>query len=72
MADWDSALVNACSKYPNMRIFDWASVVQDSWFINDGIHFTTPGYAARSRMIADSLVKAFPAGGGSSSSCVVR
>jgi hypothetical protein len=72
MADWDSALVNACSKYPNMRIFDWASVVQDSWFINDGIHFTTPGYAARSRMIADALVKAFPAGGGSSSSCVVR
>jgi peptidoglycan/LPS O-acetylase OafA/YrhL len=73
MADWDNALVKACSKYPNMRVFDWASVVNDSWFISDGIHFTTPGYAARSQMIADSLVKAFPGAGATSSpSCVVH
>jgi hypothetical protein len=73
MADWDNALVNACAKYPNMRVFDWASVVNDSWFISDGIHFTTPGYAARSQLIADALAKAFPgAGAAPSSSCVVR
>jgi hypothetical protein len=73
MADWDNALVQACPKYPNMRVFDWASVVNDSWFISDGIHFTTPGYAARSKMIADALAKSFPGGGAApSSSCVVR
>jgi hypothetical protein len=73
MADWDNALVKECSKYPNMRVFDWASVVNDSWFISDGIHFTTPGYAARSQMIADALVKAFPgAGAAASPSCLVR
>jgi lysophospholipase L1-like esterase len=56
-----------------MRVFDWASVVNDSWFISDGIHFTTPGYAARSQMIADALAKAFPgAGAATSPSCVVR
>ncbi len=73
MADWDNALVKACAKYPNMRIFDWASVVQDSWFISDGIHFTSPGYAARSQMIADALAKAFPSSGAAASpSCMVR
>jgi peptidoglycan/LPS O-acetylase OafA/YrhL len=73
MADWDNALVKECAKYPNMRIFDWASVVNDSWFISDGIHFTSAGYAARSQMIANALAKAFPgAGAAPSSSCVVR
>ena len=34
-------------RYPNMRVYDWASDVKDAWFIEDGIHFTSPGYAAR-------------------------
>ncbi|HWC37103.1 MAG TPA: acyltransferase family protein [Acidimicrobiales bacterium] len=73
MGDWDNALVKACAKYPNMRIFDWASVVQDSWFISDGIHFTSSGYAARSQMIADALAKAFPSSGAAESpGCLVR
>jgi peptidoglycan/LPS O-acetylase OafA/YrhL len=73
MADWDNALVKACAKYPNMRIFDWASVVDDSWFISDGIHFTSAGYAARAKMIADALAKAFPSSGPAASpSCMVR
>ena len=45
-----------------MRIYDWASDVKDAWFIEDGIHFTSPGYKERGRMIADALLKAFPAG----------
>jgi len=32
---------------PNLRIFDWASAAQDGWFISDGIHYTSAGYAAR-------------------------
>ena len=35
--------------YPNMRVFDWAALARDEWFIEDGIHFTSPGYAARAR-----------------------
>ncbi len=56
---WNSALLKACAKYPDMRIYDWASDVKDSWFIPDGIHFTTPGYAARAKLIANALRDAF-------------
>ncbi|HSR94905.1 MAG TPA: acyltransferase family protein [Solirubrobacterales bacterium] len=60
MKQWDEALLHACDRYPYMRIYDWASDVKDAWFIPDGIHFTSPGYAARSRLIADALLEAFP------------
>ncbi len=60
MEEWDKALLEACDRYPYMRIYDWASDVKDVWFIPDGIHFTTPGYAARGRLIADALLEAFP------------
>ena len=61
----------ACARYPNMRIFDWASVARPGWFISDGIHYTSAGYAARAQLIAGALAKAFP-GGGHSHGCVVR
>jgi hypothetical protein len=60
MRAWDKALVQACDRYPYMRVYDWASDVKDAWYIADGIHFTTPGYAARGRLIADALLTAFP------------
>jgi len=62
MARWDRALLAACDRYPNMRVYDWASDVKDDWFIEDGIHFTSLGYAARGRLIANALKAAFPAG----------
>jgi hypothetical protein len=62
MERWNEALLAACDRYPTMRIYDWASDVKDRWFIPDGIHFTTQGYAARARLIADALFEAFPAG----------
>ena len=71
MEHWDQALVQACSKYPNMRIYDWASAVKDKWFIPDGIHYYSPGYAARAHLIADALAEAFPQSGGSPG-CVVH
>ena len=73
MAKWDEELETACLRYPNMRIYDWAGDVKDSWFINDGIHFTSPGYAARADLIAHALAHAFPAKGTSPSGakCVV-
>jgi hypothetical protein len=59
---WNQALDAAAKRYPNMRIFDWRSAVQDNWFQSDGIHYSTAGSAARARMIADSLAEGFPAG----------
>jgi hypothetical protein len=70
---WDRTLVQACDRYPNMRVFDWASVANESWFISDGVHYTSAGYAQRARLTADSLVHAFPASGRvRGEGCVVR
>ena len=60
MKEWDEALLEACDRHPHMRIYDWASDVEDPWFIPDGIHFTSEGYAERGRLIADALLAAFP------------
>ncbi|HYK27822.1 MAG TPA: acyltransferase family protein [Streptosporangiaceae bacterium] len=60
MQEWDQALLAACHRYPNMRIYNWAAVAQRPWFIPDGIHYTSPGYVQRSRMIAQALAEAFP------------
>ena len=60
MEAWDEALLEACDRYPHMRIYDWAADVRDPWFIPDGIHFTSEGYAERGRLIADALLEAFP------------
>ena len=58
---WDQTLTQATRRYPNMRVYNWAAVVQDSWFISDGIHYTSRGYAERAKDIADALARAFPA-----------
>ena len=63
MLAWNSALLQACARYPNMRVYDWAAAVRSSWFISDGIHFTSRGYAARAHRIARALAAAFPRGG---------
>ena len=70
MQAWNATLQQACSRYPNMRVFNWASVAQPSWFISDGIHYTPAGYAQRAEQIAQALAKAFPAKG-HSAGCVV-
>ncbi|HEX3491217.1 MAG TPA: hypothetical protein VHU92_17850 [Streptosporangiaceae bacterium] len=57
---WDNALVQALAEYPNMRIFDWASVAQPDWFLSDGVHYSSVGCAARATAIADALARAFP------------
>ncbi len=63
MKKWDEELLVACKRYPNMRVYNWAEDVKDEWFIEDGIHFTSPGYAARAELIAHALAHAFPAKG---------
>ena len=70
MQKWNAALLRACARYPNIRVFDWPDLAKRSWFISDGIHYTSAGYAMRARDIAQGLASAFPAGG-ASSGCVV-
>jgi hypothetical protein len=70
MLAWDRTLLRACARYPNLRIFNWAAVARTRWFISDGIHYTSAGYAARAKMIADALARAFPQDG-NSGGCVV-
>lgn len=67
---WDSALASALARYPNMRIFNWAGAAQPGWFLSDGIHYNTPGCAARAHAIAGALAAAFPLAGASSSRVV--
>jgi hypothetical protein len=62
MTLWNQALQQVQPQYPSMRIYNWPAVAQKSWFINDGIHYTTAGYAHRATAIADALADAFPAG----------
>lgn len=57
---WNDGLIAACPRYPNMRVYDWVDAVRDNWYIDDGIHYTTYGYAQRSRMIGEALREAFP------------
>ena len=71
MRRWNRTVVDACAKYPNMRVFDWASLAEDSWYISDGTHYTSEGYRHRARLSADALAHAFPASG-ESSDCVVQ
>jgi peptidoglycan/LPS O-acetylase OafA/YrhL len=60
MQEWNQALLQACPRYPNMRVFDWAAYARPDWFITDGIHYTSAGYAVRSHLIAAALAQAFP------------
>ncbi len=74
MEKWDEELLAACPAYPNMRIYNWVADVKKAWFIEDGIHFTSPGYAARAQLIAQALAHAFPAKGksqGGAKNCLV-
>jgi hypothetical protein len=67
---WNDTLVRASKLYPNMRIFDWAGLVQPGWHLADGIHYTSAGYAIRAAAIAHALASAFPARGQSMTAVV--
>jgi hypothetical protein len=72
MQRWNNALLADCSRYPNMRVFDWPAYANRKWFIPDEIHYDSPGYVARSHDIARGLAHAFPTAGPQSPSCLVR
>ncbi len=71
MQRWNQDLLAACSKYPSMRVVDWAAHAKRKWFIPDGIHYYSPGAVARNQVIAQGLVQAFPRGAPDSFTCLV-
>jgi hypothetical protein len=71
MQKWNATLLTACKRYPNMRVFDWAAHAKPRYFIPDGIHYYSPGYVARTHLIAQALATAFPDGTPPVPSCVV-
>jgi peptidoglycan/LPS O-acetylase OafA/YrhL len=72
MQKWNKTLLANCTRYPNMRVFDWAAYAKRKWFIPDGIHYYSPGYVARSHYIALGLAHSFPAGEPRNPNCLVR
>ncbi len=68
---WTQALTQACTRHPNMRVYDWASEVKDEWFSKDGIHPGSAGYRERSARIARALARAFPKDGAPPAGCLV-
>jgi hypothetical protein len=70
MQAWNRTLVHACARYPNMRVFNWSAAVNPAWYISDGIHYTSVGFANRAKDVANALARAFPRGG-HSTHCLV-
>jgi lysophospholipase L1-like esterase len=62
MERWDEALLAACAGHPDMRVFNWAAIAKPSWYIRDGIHYSSQGSAPMAAAIADALAASFPAG----------
>jgi hypothetical protein len=58
---WNQALAAAPSRWPNLRVYDWAAVAATGVApYSDGIHHTTAGYGVRDAAIAEALVATFP------------
>jgi lysophospholipase L1-like esterase len=60
MVAWNETLAQAEVDHPNLVVYPWSTVVQDGWFVRDGIHLTSAGYVEQARGVADALVAAFP------------
>ncbi len=61
MVLWNQALVEAQQHWPNMEVFDWASIADDGTApYSDGIHHTAAGYEVRNAAIAKALAGFFP------------
>jgi hypothetical protein len=69
---WNSMLVAACARHPNMRVFDYASEVKDDWYLPDKIHPNDLGAKERADRIAKALAVAFPKDGPSPDTCLVH
>ncbi len=72
MKQWNRAVLDACTRHPNMRVYDWASEYKDAWFQSDKVHPNDTGAKERAARIAQALAMAFPESGASPNDCVIR
>jgi lysophospholipase L1-like esterase len=61
MEAWNAILRDARDSYPNMVIYDWASVARPEWFHADGVHSTPTGFTEMARLIPTELAELLPA-----------
>lgn len=71
MQEFNQALLEACKRYPNLRIYDWAGETEQEWF-DDGVHYTTEGNIERARRFAVALASTFPAEDAPPAGCLLR
>ena len=60
MRTFNAALQKATARYPNLKVYDFASETQADWYV-DGIHYNAAGIVQRNRLFATALATAFPA-----------
>jgi hypothetical protein len=60
MDAWNAVLEEERDLHPNMVVFDWAAVAQNSWFAADGIHYTPDGFREMARLTPTELAKLLP------------
>ncbi|WP_207840912.1 SGNH/GDSL hydrolase family protein [Williamsia soli] len=70
MVAYNGALMAACTRYPNLRIYDAAADLPDTAFV-DGIHHTGAGSEVFAGGIAGALATAFPVASDPTPACVV-
>ncbi len=68
---WNEAVIEACDRWPNMRVWDWRSEAEDQWYDADGIHFNPDGDVVRAQGFATALAVAFPASGEPPADCLL-
>jgi len=72
MEGWNRALREACARYPNMRVYDWAREVRDEWYLADAIHPNGVGSVERAARFARALAAAFPRDRAPAAECVLN
>lgn len=55
MTSFNTALIEATSRHPNLTVYDWASEAADDLFADDGIHYTADGMKLRITKFAEAL-----------------
>lgn len=71
MMRFNRALIKACERYPNLRVYDLAGEVEQDWFL-DGVHYTPEGNAARARLLSTALATVHPADDLPPNGCLLR
>jgi len=71
MQRFNRALVRACKRYPNLRVYDWADEAKQEWF-KDGVHYTDAGYIERARRFAVAVATMFPKDDVPPAGCVLK